>query len=268
MSAYLDVFVALDDAITSNSLINREGNDKEYMFQNWFASCLTRLPIAFDQNGRNTYPDFNLVKEPVGFELKALAYPGRQFDFDCNSQYPSGLHNGREVFYVFGRYPKTRESSFPVYDLVLCHGDFLNADSDYVHKNAHVKGFGSYGDIFIRDRKMYVARTPFGIATGLTRQITLIAKDELSDPRLRAVGTIERTESDKLLVAYSFDLKTNALTPTFVPNPNAGKAHRFFVYRKLSAQDGQNRNVEEAVGLLTRAEVEKEEKKIESSLDN
>ena len=43
-------------------------------------------------------------------------------------------------------------------DLVVCHGDFLNADHDYVHKNKSVKGFGSYGDIMIRDRKMYVAQ--------------------------------------------------------------------------------------------------------------
>jgi len=38
--------------------------------------------------------------------------------------------------------------------LVICHGDFLNADHDYVHKNKSVKGFGTYGDILIRDRKM------------------------------------------------------------------------------------------------------------------
>ena len=46
-------------------------------------------------------------------------------------------------------------------DLVVCRGDFLNADHTYVHKNKSVKGFGSYGDIMIRDRKMYVAPTPF-----------------------------------------------------------------------------------------------------------
>jgi hypothetical protein len=39
-------------------------------------------------------------------------------------------------------------------DLVLCRGDFLNADHNYVHKNKSIRGFGSYGDIMIRDRKM------------------------------------------------------------------------------------------------------------------
>jgi hypothetical protein len=38
-----------------------------------------------------------------------------------------------------------------VLDLVVCHGDFLNADHEYVHKNKNVKGFGIYGDIMIRD---------------------------------------------------------------------------------------------------------------------
>ncbi|GAN82214.1 hypothetical protein Aam_178_004 [Acidocella aminolytica 101 = DSM 11237] len=40
------------------------------------------------------------------------------------------------------------------------HGDFLNADHNYAHKNKSVKGFGTYSDIMIRDRKMYVAPPP------------------------------------------------------------------------------------------------------------
>jgi aminoglycoside phosphotransferase len=48
---------------------------------------------------------------------------------------------------------------YPIIDLVICHGDFLNADHNYIHENKSVKGFGSYGDIMIRDRKMYVAPT-------------------------------------------------------------------------------------------------------------
>ena len=59
------------------------------------------------------------------------------------------------------RYPKKPDGdTYPVIDLVLCHGNFLNADHNYVHKNKNVKGFGSYGDIMIRDRKMYVCRRP------------------------------------------------------------------------------------------------------------
>jgi hypothetical protein len=49
---------------------------------------------------------------------------------------------------------------YPVLDLMLCHGSFLNADISYEHKNKSFRGFGSYGDILVRDRKMYVAPTP------------------------------------------------------------------------------------------------------------
>jgi len=43
---------------------------------------------------------------------------------------------------VFGRYPAEPDgNSYPVFDLVICHGDFLNADHDYIHKNRSVKGF-------------------------------------------------------------------------------------------------------------------------------
>ncbi len=92
--------------------------------------------------GRNTYPDISIVQVPLGFEVKGLAYPGRESTYDSNSQVPTGYHNSREIFYVFGRYPKATESDieYPVIDLVICHGDFLNANRAYVHENKHIKG--------------------------------------------------------------------------------------------------------------------------------
>ena len=68
---------------------------------------------------------------------------------------------------MFGRYPKgdDADDEYPVIDLVIVHGDFLNADSEYVHKKKSVKGLGSDGDI--RDRKIYVVPTLFAIADGL-----------------------------------------------------------------------------------------------------
>ena len=53
---------------------------------------------------------------------------------------------------------------------MLRHGDFLNADRDYVHKNRSVRGFGSCGDVLIRDRKMYMIPTPFWLLESYTRR--------------------------------------------------------------------------------------------------
>ncbi len=58
--------------------------------------------------------------------------------------------------------------------MILCHGSFLNADVEYVHQNKSIRGFGSYGDIMIRDRKMYVTPIPFALTTHTEGQITLI----------------------------------------------------------------------------------------------
>ncbi|MDQ3345019.1 MAG: hypothetical protein M3473_01780 [Chloroflexota bacterium] len=89
--------------------------------------------------GRNSYPDFRMVRETEGYELKGLAYPGRDATFDSNSQIPTGLHNGRTIYYVFGRYPKQPDGNeYPVLDLVICHGDFLNVTRDYEHQNKSV----------------------------------------------------------------------------------------------------------------------------------
>ncbi len=115
---------------------------------------------------------------------------------------------------------------------VLCHGDFLNADHNYQHKNKSLKGFGSYGDIMIRDRKMYVALTPFAIADGLTGARTLVIPSTWNQPRgFRKVGTLNRVEAENLVVGYEFDLATNQITPKTVPNPSAGTVHSFDAYR-------------------------------------
>jgi hypothetical protein len=194
------------------------------------------LQLNYDPPARNTYPDFRLVSIAIGFELKGLEFPGRIADFDCNSQVPTGLHNGRAIYYVFGRYPKSKENMYPVIDLVICHGNFLNARHDYIHKNKSFRGFGSYGDILVRDRKMYVAPTPFGLLDGGDRQATLILHaDEKVDSRFRLVGEVERVETQKVVTKYTFDLKTNDLTMSEEDNPTAGTSHRFRAYRIKNA---------------------------------
>lgn len=196
---------------------------------------------AFRGSGRNTYPDFCLVEHTEGYEIKGLAWPGRERDYDSNSQVPTGYHNGRQIFYVFGRYPAdlsgyadqgNGRKQYPVVDLVVCHGDFLNADHNYVHKNKSVKGFGTYGDIMIRDRKMYVAPTPIALTEGTTGLMTLILPEHFgSDDRYQVVGNLTRVEAETLVVGYNFDLRTNELKAERVPNPKKGTQHRFVAYR-------------------------------------
>ena len=148
------------------------------------------------------------MQHPEGYEVKGLQWPGREASYDSNSRVPTGMHSGRTTYYVFGCYPaNTDDPEYPVIDLVLCHGDFLNADHTYVHENKSFRGFGSYGDLLVRDRKMYVAPTPFALTSGTTGQATLIATGELAlDGRLEQVGELVRIETD-------------------------GKQHRFAAYR-------------------------------------
>ena len=194
------VFKQCVTAIRGGNLIHRKGaGDKEFHFQNWFKSCLDGMGEPYDSPGRNTYPDFKLVRHPEGYELKGLAYPGREADYDCNSQPPRGERNGRRIWYVFGRYPSAPDGDrYPVLDLVICHGGFLNADSVYAHKNKSFRGFGSYGDILARDRKMYVAPTPFALAEGSARHRTLILPAGMkADGDLVEISTLVRREASR-----------------------------------------------------------------------
>ena len=230
----LPVFKRCVEAVTEGMLIKRENNkDKEYHFQNWFEARLKEIEVHYDSPGRNTYPDFRMVLTTEGYELKGLAYPGKEATYDSNSQVPTGFHNGRTIYYVFGRYPdKPDGDEYPVLDLVICHGDFLNADHNYKHKNRSVKGFGSYGDISIRDRKMYVVPTPFQIAEGLAHHHTLILPSTVNvDTNFFEVGALVRTEAPELITGYSFDLQMNEIFARTKSNPGTGTKHMFRAWR-------------------------------------
>lgn len=233
-TTYAEIFIECSNAITAGVKVKKTGGakDKEFFFQEWFEARLAVLKLLYDPPARNSYPDFRLVKTTEGYELKGLAFPGREADFDSNSQVPCGEHNGRQVYYVFGRYPKDAGTSFPLLDLIICHGDFLNVTRDYVHKNKNVKAFGSYGDIMIRDRKMYVVPSPFALTDGTTRQQTLILPERApAGDKLQPVGKLVRIECDQLVSGYHFNLLNNDLTPTYIANPHAGKKHAFVAYR-------------------------------------
>jgi hypothetical protein len=231
------LFVAARDA---NQFIERESvYDKEFHFQNWVRDRLRETGQHIEQAGRNSYPDFRLVNIPEGYEVKGLAYPGRVPTFDSNSQMPTGYHNGRNVF---GRYPKKPDgNTYPVTDLVLCHGNFLNADHEYEHENKAVREFGSYGDIMIRDRKMYVVPTPFALITNVAHFFTLILPAEATPPgNFESIGDLVRTEANELVVSYKFDLRTNDLILEKIPNPAAGRQHHFRAWR-IAGEAGARR---------------------------
>jgi hypothetical protein len=124
-----------------------------------------------------------------------MGRPGRLATYDSNSAVPTGIHEGRTIYYVFARYPQSSGNQYPVHDLVICHGDFLNPMRGYIHLNRNIPTFGAYGDIMIRDRKMYVVRTPYDIAEGMVDRRTFILPSGDPAPEgLVAVGDMTRTE--------------------------------------------------------------------------
>ena len=235
------VFTQCAKAIGNGVMIKRvSSSDKEFHFQNWFRDRLQTLDEHVETGGRNSYPDFRMVAHTDGFEVKGLAYPGREASFDSNSQLPTGHHNGRTIYYAFGRYPKQPDGdTYPVLELVICHGDFLNADREPHRRNKSVKGFGSYGDILIRARRMYVVPTPFHLAEGLAHRQTLILPSEMSTSGLVKVGNICRRECERLVVGYTYDRPTDDLRPKLIENPTADKEHHFTAWRARGAPTDQ-----------------------------
>lgn len=238
MTRVTEVFLACHAAMEARENIHKESaRDKEFHFQDWVLQRLNSIGLEPLATKRNTYPDFVIPEPPEGYEIKGLEFPGRYLNYDANSQPPTGLHKGWTVYYIFGRYPAGAGTEFPVSDLVICHGDFLNAAHDYVHRNRHVKGFGSYGDIMIRDRKMYVVPTPYALVPNTVGKVTLIVPAELQVPaELVECGELVRRETDRLVVGYRFNLETNEIEAEYRVNPDAGREHVFKAYRVAGEQ--------------------------------
>jgi len=98
---------------------------------------------------------------------------------------------------------------------------------------------------------MYVAPTPFGLASGVAHTQTLILPGEIKPPRhFKHVGTLIRKETETLIVGYTFDLRGNSLVPETVSNPAAGREHAFKAWRLTDGAD--ERVTMREAGLITK----------------
>ena len=103
----LSVFARCVESIREGALIVRESSkDKEFHFQNWFKKRLQETGLNFDHGGRNSYPDFRMVKFTEGYELKGLAYyQAREFSqaavyrYGCRIPGRENLISVNEVLY-------------------------------------------------------------------------------------------------------------------------------------------------------------------------
>jgi hypothetical protein len=80
---------------------------------------------------------------------------------------------------------------------VLTDGDFLNNDLELAESHANISqaGFGSYGDAFIRTRKMYRFPNPL-TEPDFRYRVLLVTQDDLISawPNLQHVGSKEKVE--------------------------------------------------------------------------
>jgi len=224
-------------------MLPRSASDKEYFAQDWFIDRLKALRLPFEQQGRNSYPDFWVGEGDAieGFEIKSLAFtrgkPARK-DIDFNSTIPSGRKQERDVFLVFFLYTGAGGESRSVHSISVAHGDLMNADHALAdeHLNVAIHNFGSFADGFIRNRKMYVFPHPFTIdADGLGRRRLVVPQHwAVQDRRLRKVKTIDRTLAPQTVDGYTIRLRGRGEAEVnSKPTDMAGQVLRFDVFEPL-----------------------------------
>ncbi len=230
----------------------RSANDKEYFAQDWFIDRLQTIKLRYLEQGRNSYPDFWAYDDALheGYD-KSLAFvpptprqeklglkgkPARK-DIDFNSTIPSGRKNDRDTFLVFFLYTGTGSSDRSVHSLSLEHGDLINSDHAVAdkHVNIAIKEFGSYGDGFIRNRKMYVFPHPISLdPNGLERYRLIVpARWELNHSRLKCVGEITREIASDAIESYQVDLHGGKPSIQRKPYSDARRTLEFQVFEAV-----------------------------------
>jgi hypothetical protein len=234
-----DIFRSMASAV-GTPMTPRSRNDKEYFAQDWVHDRLTAINVPFAQQGRNSYPDFIVGsgEDAEGYEIKSLRFSGTRparRDIDFNSTIPSGRKGGRPIFLIFFLYEGTGASPRSVHTLSLAHADLINADHSVAddHVNVAIHQFGSYGDGFIRNRKMYVFPHPLTIDPSGLGKARLIVPEGWGTPPddVRAVGRIERTQASEVLEGYRIHLYGRTEPQIHrSTNPKAGMVQEFVIY--------------------------------------
>jgi hypothetical protein len=100
--------------------------------------------------------------------------------------------------YLFVLYEKAPADPLGVLGIamVLADGNFLNRDFELAegHKNVSAGGFGSYGDAFVRTRKMCRFPNPLTLQAFRYRTV-LVTEERLDDPKgigLRLAGSVTK----------------------------------------------------------------------------
>jgi len=238
-----EIFSILAHEITRGraKMRRRSKTDKEFFLQDWFERCLANR-FSIQIQGRNSKPDYLVGRENVveGYELKSLenAHTGSRdpskvpcrTDVDFNSGIPCGkfllkrghrLPSGFQVavgaelrcHYLFVLYEFIGSSPLNVKGiaLTLVDGNYLNSDLTLAegHKNISEPGFGSYGDGFVRIRKMYRFPNPLTEPDFRYRTV-LVTKDgqlEQNHRTLRECGTkSRRTTNGNVLEFHVYTL--------------------------------------------------------------
>jgi hypothetical protein len=221
------IFLQMVQAIHAGTPMQpRSASDKEYFAQDWFIDRLRAAGLKYQPQGRNSYRDFWVSREPLreGYEINSLAFipatprqaalgstgkPARK-DIDFNSTIPSGRKEGCDVFLTFFLYIGSGANPRQVHTLSLAHADLINSDHAVAdsHVNIAIKQFGSYGDGFIRNRKMYVFPHPVQIdPSGLGRcRLIVPAAWNVRDRQLKKVATIPRTVASQAVSGYTIGL--------------------------------------------------------------
>lgn len=260
VTASLDLFDALADAhARQNGIDARSSSDKEFAAQDWAVANAARAGLDVTELGRHAPVDLHVgAPARIGVQVKGLTLArGRVRDtLDYSSTFPSPHHDDIPTVLAYLQlHPRLRPGgtvrthTVCVADMALVQGD------DITTQNRSVAGAGSYGDVNVRCRLMYIGAQPVALAARHGIDIDgipslILEQGDLTvgaafERGLRRAGTITRPGVSRRLVSMTVFLDGSDPQPVF-ERTIAGPARTFDVWVRANPEGHAHRMAEAA----------------------
>lgn len=253
VTASVAVFLALARAHSAAvSAGQRSGDDKEFAAEDWVVHAARAAGLEPVPQGRHAPVDFTVetVVGPAGDDLPggggggptasvpvqlALQAKGLtstagsrvRSDLDYNGTLPQPRHDGTAVLLVYTELDRVdgirRAQSVVVADMALVQQDPHDA------RSSSVKGYGSFGDVAVRMRLMYVGAQPVALAAQQGLDVAgcatlmlshgALTEQAASEHRLVRAGILRRTYSTRRLASVNFPLDGSDPQPVWEAAP-------------------------------------------------
>lgn len=231
------LMATLDEMVQAPAPYDISGFDRTREPLEWLfaeAAARTGLPITYHSKGK--HPDY-FTEGPMDLELKGMGTLSGAIQL--NSTPPGAVHAGRYTLLLLFRARQLPHHQMQVTGAAVLHPGIFQCGSFATEESGSVTVNRLGGDpwVAVRVRMMFmieqVPKLVDRVAVG--RAVMVLPEAVDPGPGFEQITTLTKTEAPVIPGELRIRFDGSPAELTYVPNPNAGRTHRFPVWQRLAA---------------------------------